>query len=280
MAGACAEECIPQLDIAQFETIYDELDAKVRERLNEDYDCKKINGATYAATWAAMMSPAVGQILSSIVALQNNETSADRCVKLANCDHIKEQTEEIIKESGRRERITVADVNYKLAQTSFTNAQEDEIAEESRRRDCLAEADCKIKAEQKGLNEQQKLKTLEEANNMRIRNGSQKQDILGNEVSYKDPSTGIWDVNSQPAQERLLIVEQKKKAAYEVTDVLPEQVALTTRQITGFNDNIRQKLFEAQMNAWAMMFSSGLLEEKPSIITNDSVTELYEKMVV
>jgi len=163
MADACEDVCIPQLDITQFEEIYDILDGKVTKRLQEDYDCKKINGATYAATWAAMMNPAVGHILNSIVSLQNKETAADRCVKYANCD---------------------------------------------------------------------------------------------------------------------LIKEQERKVTYEVDNILPEQKKLTTRQIAGFNDNIRQKLFEAQMNAWAMMFSSGLLEEKPSIITNDSVTALYNSMLV
>jgi hypothetical protein len=56
------------------------------------------------------------------------------------------------------------------------------------------------------------------------------------------------------------------------------QEAYTRRQIEGFDDNVRQKMLDAQMNAWAMMFSSGLLEEKPRMICDDAVTNLYKFM--
>ena len=53
-------------------------------------------------------------------------------------------------------------------------------------------------------------------------------------------------------------------------------IDLLNRQKDGFDDNKHQKLFEAQMNAWALMFSSGLLTDKPKIISNDSATSLYD----
>ena len=52
-------------------------------------------------------------------------------------------------------------------------------------------------------------------------------------------------------------------------------IELLNRQKQGFDDNKYQKLFEAQMNAWALMFSSGLLTTKPQIISNDSASALY-----
>lgn len=55
-------------------------------------------------------------------------------------------------------------------------------------------------------------------------------------------------------------------------------IDLLNRQKEGFDDNKYQKLFEAQMNAWALMFSSGLLETKPSIISNDSASALYNTL--
>ena len=177
MAEKCEEVYIPQVDIDQFDALFDTLNTKVRGQLQADYDCKKINGATFAATWAAMMSPAVGQILSSIVSLQNKETAADRCVKQAQCDKIQ----------------------YEI--------------------DNLLPIDKDIKT------------------------------------------------------------KTKEKISYEVSTVLPAQVSLTNRQRTGFDDNVNQKLFEAQINSWAMMFSSGLLEETPSIISNDSVSALYGRLV-
>ena len=55
-------------------------------------------------------------------------------------------------------------------------------------------------------------------------------------------------------------------------------IDLLNRQKEGFDDDKHQKLFEAQMNAWALMFSSGLLTTQPSIISNDSASALYNTL--
>ena len=57
-----------------------------------------------------------------------------------------------------------------------------------------------------------------------------------------------------------------------------KQRALYQRQIEGFDDNKYQKLFESQLSSWGLMFSSGMLTEKPSIITGDEVSQLYTKL--
>ncbi len=69
--------------------------------------------------------------------------------------------------------------------------------------------------------------------------------------------------------------QQEKKVKYETESALPAQVALHVRQEAGFDDNIRQKLMEAQLNSWAMMFSSGLLESYPCFIDSDEASTLY-----
>ena len=61
-------------------------------------------------------------------------------------------------------------------------------------------------------------------------------------------------------------------------DLKQANIDLLNRQKEGFDDNKHQKLFEAQMNAWALMFSSGLLTDKPSIISNDSASALYNTL--
>ena len=57
-----------------------------------------------------------------------------------------------------------------------------------------------------------------------------------------------------------------------------KQTELYQRQKEGFDDNKYQKLFESQINAWGLMFSSGMLTEKPSIITGDKVSQLYTQL--
>ena len=61
-------------------------------------------------------------------------------------------------------------------------------------------------------------------------------------------------------------------------DLKQANIDLLNRQKQGFDDNKHQKLFEAQMNAWALMFSSGLLTTKPQIISNDSASTLYNAL--
>ena len=61
-------------------------------------------------------------------------------------------------------------------------------------------------------------------------------------------------------------------------DLKQANIDLLNRQKEGFDDNKHQKLFEAQMNAWALMFSSGLLTTKPEIISNDSASSLYNAL--
>lgn len=59
---------------------------------------------------------------------------------------------------------------------------------------------------------------------------------------------------------------------------IEKQTELYQRQKEGFDDNKYQKLFESQINAWGLMFSSGMLTEKPAIVRNDMVSQLYTKL--
>jgi len=56
------------------------------------------------------------------------------------------------------------------------------------------------------------------------------------------------------------------------------QTSLYQRQTQGFDDNLKQKMLEIQLNAWSMMFSSGLLTDSPSLITNDEASTLYNNL--
>ena len=76
---------------------------------------------------------------------------------------------------------------------------------------------------------------------------------------------------------RELLTEQKTSLIKD-NEVKDANIALLDRQREGFDDNKYQKLFEAQMNAWALMFSSGLLTTKPEIISNDSASSLYNTL--
>lgn len=60
--------------------------------------------------------------------------------------------------------------------------------------------------------------------------------------------------------------------------MIEKQTDLYVRQTLGFDDNKYQKLFDSQIQSWALMYSSGMLETIPTIITNDKASELYTKL--
>ena len=63
------------------------------------------------------------------------------------------------------------------------------------------------------------------------------------------------------------------------TSLKGAQKLVYDRQRKGFNDNIKQKLFEAQLNAWGLMFSSGMLETAPAFTGDSSLTTLYNGII-
>ena len=191
----CADTCLPQIDQVQLGEIYDLFNTKVRADLQDDYDCKKINGATYADTWAKIMGPAIGTILGSVVSIASKETAKDRCVKDAQCleltakaNNIDAVTAEITVESGRKTSLNDAKV-------ALTNAQEE-------------------------------------------------------------------------------------KADFETSNLLPSQEALYIRQAKGFDDNANQKLFESQMNGWAMVFADTDLTQVTSPLQDTHICDSFKRIKV
>jgi len=61
-------------------------------------------------------------------------------------------------------------------------------------------------------------------------------------------------------------------------DLTDAQKEVALKQAKSFDQSIKLKLFKNQMDSWAMMFSSGMLEDKPDIIKNDQVSSLYNEL--
>ena len=242
------------LDIDQVKELYNAMSDLVYKDMDKQYKEKKINGSTYASTWADLMKAVVAGSMQTVASLQMKETDADRCVKESQCNlnqsqislHT-EQEAEILRESDRKTCLATADCELKGSQQTLVDTQNTEIGVESTRKDCLATAECELKGSQKTLIDTQKTE-------------------IGIESTRKD---------CLATAECELKETQKAKVDYEVSDSLPTQKLFTERQTEGFDDNKMQKMLEIQMNAWAMMFSSGLMTDVPSIISGDSASSLY-----
>ena len=106
--------------------------------------------------------------------------------------------------------------------------------------------------------------------NIKIQN--QMSRITGAE--YAEVYLGTMQTAISEAMRFLLNKDQSTKDL----EAKQANIDLLNRQREGFDDNKHQKLFEAQMNAWALMFSSGLRTTKPQIISNDSASALYNTL--
>lgn len=106
--------------------------------------------------------------------------------------------------------------------------------------------------------------------NIKIQNQTSR--ITGAE--YAEVYLGTMQTAISEAMKFLLNKDQSTKDL----EVKQANIDLLNRQREGFDDNKYQKLFEAQMSAWALMFSSGLLTTQPSIISNDSASSLYNTL--
>ena len=106
--------------------------------------------------------------------------------------------------------------------------------------------------------------------NIKIQNQTSR--ITGAE--YAEVYLGTMQTAISEAMKFLLNKDQSTKDL----EVKQANIDLLNRQREGFDDNKYQKLFEAQMNAWALMFSSGLLTTQPTIISNDSASSLYNTL--
>ena len=97
----------------------------------------------------------------------------------------------------------------------------------------------------------------------------QSDDKIKSAQSTKDLEVKTKDLGVKQAQIDKLIDDLLTAA---------KQRELYSRQILGFDDNKYQKLFESQLSSWGLMFSSGMMTEKPAVIRDDKVSTLYTKL--
>ncbi len=104
--------------------------------------------------------------------------------------------------------------------------------------------------------------------------------LIKQEQSAKDLALKQTQIDVGLEEKRLKAAQADAFPIQSAKDLLVKQanIDLLNRQKEGFDDNKYQKLFEAQMSAWALMFSSGLLTTQPSIISNDSASSLYNTL--
>lgn len=135
----------------------------------------------------------------------------------------------------------------------LTNEQRVEIELESKRKDCKAKAECALIDAQTAKSKQDKINET-------------------NESASK--------ISLNAAQENKLACDccnASKLADADVT-LKAAQEALYLRQAEGFDDNALQKLYDSQLQAWAMVFSDTDAEVVTPSLSNEQVCATYDKL--
>jgi len=227
-------------DIRQIGIVFDAMAGKVKQELDEQFDKKRIKETEYADVFNKLMDRAL--VLAYDAPLKNQQLlDSEKKNQLLDAQ-IRDQvyvTQAIRpKEAGKLQ----CDIELCMSQGDLVDAQKEDQVFVTRH----------IRPVEKDI----------AARNLAIK--SEELEIKKKELLIKTQELEI-------AREKVTLAEKdwKYKEA---------QICLTNRQTSGFNDNKMQKLFDAQMNAWGLMYSSGMLDQVPSIITGDEVSALYHSI--
>ncbi len=277
------------LDMGMVTTNYKILGGLVMADLQKEYDSKRIKGTEYADVYNKLMSAILQLAMQSpLENSQINDIDAKTLGTIASTKIAVEQSNADLQIKGK-------EVDLKQAQIDLTKCDLDK---------CEAGTELIIaqKEDQEYVTQyirpSEKSKMEHEASLMGYRADDQQyvtqfirpeeKDKLAADASYtnarrddqvyvtnyiRPEELSIKQAEVDIAQKKLLLTEKE-------IDLKQQQIDLTERQIEGFKDNLQLKMLEIQMNAWAMMFSSGILEETPGIITNDETSKLYNCMKV
>ncbi len=96
-------------------------------------------------------------------------------------------------------------------------------------------------------------------------------------VKYSTVDVNDSKISLNAAQENKLACDCCNASKLADADVIlkAQQGALYDRQRQGFDDNARQKLFDSQLNSWAMVFADTALEEVVAPTNEQQICETY-----
>ena len=248
-------------DIQQVIDNYDSITKEFKTDLLEEFRGNRIKGTEYADTYQKLMAEAMREAFQTpLLAAQieklgkeNEKLELEKSLIECEIDKCRAQIDAleldmIIKQAQSDKDLLVkaAQISQTEANTELIKANEANVINKTEIDTDMAVKDLLIKDEQ--IDKLKAETSLTNANTANVESKTQIQEFQ----STKDG-----------------LIKDKE------ADLKDAQTNMTISQTAGFDDNVNQKLFDAQMNAWSLMFSSGLLEEKPSIITNDEVSALY-----
>ena len=227
--------------------IFDVLMKAVNENINIQYELTRITGSDYATVYLGAIESCIKEATNLL--LQKAIVDKEIEVKQAQILNIQEDT------------------RLKTAQAKAFPLQAAQELALTTEQVLTQKEDTKLKAAQAIAYPLQSEKDLNVKTQQIL--SMQNDDNIKSAQSTKDLEVKTKDLDVKQAQIDKLIDDLLTAA---------KQRELYSRQILGFDDNKYQKLFESQLSSWGLMFSSGMMTEKPAVIRDDKVSTLYTKL--
>ena len=157
-----------------------------------------------------------------------------------------------------------AEVEKIFAEKDLVVEQDNEIPKESSRRDCTTASECKV-------NDQQIEKLICDCTN--------DTNMTDSKISLnaaQENKLACECCNDSKRTEGQIIKWECDCATSE--NLTGAQADLYTRQKEGFNDNANQKIYDTQMNAWAMVFADTDVDSVTPSVENGNIATSYDRI--
>lgn len=236
-------------DMVEVASAYSTLSKLVKADLDVEFEEGRIKGTEYANVY--------NQLMSNVLQLSMQAPTLGKQVEVADKDI--ELKDKQIEKIDKDIQLVDSEITLKACQEELTCAQKDKTLSDTIITQEQSSADLIIKEKEALIKDEQ------------INLTAAQTIIAEKDALIKDEQVKLTKIQTLNGEKDLLVKDEDIATAQ-------EQQQLYSRQREGFDDDIRRKMLDIQMNTWGIMFSSGLLEEKPAMICDDAVTDLYAFM--
>jgi hypothetical protein len=245
--------------------VFDTIMKAVNGNIKVEFDNGRITTNDYATVYLGALQTAIGAAIDFVL----REKAVEEQIAASQADTIVKQNQ-VAEQIAASQADTVIKQNQSAADLTLKAQQVAKLS-----KDILA-----VEEQITASKADTAIKQIQSEADLTLKNQQAakiSKDILAIEEQIASSQADTTIKQSQSAADLTLKAKQATKIDKETLSVV-EQTLLYERQRQGFDDNKYQKLLETQMNSWALMFSSGLLTEKPSIITSDQASILYNHL--
>lgn len=235
-------------DTENFNKIFESYKQNIIKVLQEEYNAGRLTGSDYTTALVQIM----GEALTKASDAEQAQEKLEADTKLAYAKLVKDN--ELTDANTKLTLKKIDEIDNKLKLALMKTEKELEVMSHN-----ITKIDTEILVMKEKLNiEKDKLILENKKVDTEIKLGESKLALQDQEFDYK-----------KLLNPKVLALKDKE---LQLTD---KKIEVETRTAQSIADKKFLEMFKIQMDAWSLMFTTGELESKPSIISDDRATELY-----